>query len=187
MDGAAEGRREFGDGAGREPSGEGRAESALPRDSSNQSAPSHDVSVEPAAAAMPVEPLRDEAPAEPRAPMQSRTPSAPFAPLADVLPSGSAPQPVSVASQADDFVLPLDTLEAVAEAAGLQWVNSDVEKIRAVREAMANETPPVRIPRERQPVAAVDEGPLVLVETRKDLSQFKLPFETAAQQPQERA
>ena len=24
----------------------------------------------------------------------------------------------------------------------------------------------------------IDEGPLVLVETRKDLAQFKLPFET---------
>ena len=39
---------------------------------------------------------------------------------------------------------------------------------------------PARVPRERKPVAAVDEGPLVLVETRKDLSQVKLPFETRA-------
>jgi ribonuclease E len=28
-------------------------------------------------------------------------------------------------------------------------------------------------------VTVVDEGPLVLVETRKDLSQMKLPFEAA--------
>jgi ribonuclease E len=33
------------------------------------------------------------------------------------------------------------------------------------------------VPRERPPVASVDEGPLVLVETRKDLSQIRLPFE----------
>jgi ribonuclease E len=29
-------------------------------------------------------------------------------------------------------------------------------------------------------VVVVDEGPLVLVETRKDLSQIKLPFDTQA-------
>jgi ribonuclease E len=29
-------------------------------------------------------------------------------------------------------------------------------------------------------VVVVDEGPLVLVETRKDLSQLKLPFEQAS-------
>jgi ribonuclease E len=35
----------------------------------------------------------------------------------------------------------------------------------------------VHVPRERKPVVVVDEGPLILVETRKDLSQVKLPFE----------
>jgi ribonuclease E len=29
----------------------------------------------------------------------------------------------------------------------------------------------------------IDEGPLVLVETRKDLSQIKLPFDTPPQAP----
>ena len=42
------------------------------------------------------------------------------------------------------FVLPTDSLQAVAEAAGLQWVNSDAEKIRAVQAAMA--APPLRVP-----------------------------------------
>ena len=68
----------------------------------------------------------------------------------------------------------------LAESAGLQWVNSDGEKIRAVQAAMAAEPKPVHVPRERRTVAPVDEGPLVLVETRKDLSQFKLPFETVS-------
>ena len=77
-------------------------------------------------------------------------------------------------------MLPLGSLEALAESAGLQWVNSDAEKIRAVHEAMASEPPAIHAPRERKPMPAVDEGPLVLVETRKDLSQFKLPFENAA-------
>jgi len=44
---------------------------------------------------------------------------------------------------------------------------------------MASEPPPAHVPRERKAVERVDEGPLVLVETRKDLSQYKLPFETA--------
>jgi ribonuclease E len=91
------------------------------------------------------------------------------------------------AAAIEPFVLPLGTLEAVAEAAGLQWINSDADKIRAVQEAMANEPPPIRVPRERKAPVVVDEGPLVLVETRKDLSQFKLPFETVSQETQGRA
>ena len=50
---------------------------------------------------------------------------------------------------------------------------------------MANEPKPAHVPREIKPVVAIDEGPLVLVETRKDLSQFKLPFETTAGSPQQ--
>ncbi|MEO6410864.1 MAG: hypothetical protein ABIO45_19215 [Burkholderiaceae bacterium] len=80
-----------------------------------------------------------------------------------------------------EFELPVDSLAAIAESAGLQWVNSDAEKIRAVQAALDNEPAPVRVPRERKPVDRADQGPLVLVETRKDLSQYKLPFETAAQ------
>ena len=36
--------------------------------------------------------------------------------------------------------------------------------------------PPVRVPRERPPAVVVDEGPLVLVETKKDLRNLQLPF-----------
>jgi len=92
-----------------------------------------------------------------------------------------APAPAAV----EPFVLPTSDLQAVAEAAGLQWVGSDADKIRAVQEAMALEPKPVHVAREPKPVVAVDEGPLVLVETRKDLTQFKLPFESAqGSQPQ---
>jgi ribonuclease E len=38
----------------------------------------------------------------------------------------------------------------------------------------------LHVPRERKPVVVLDEGPLVLVETRKDLSQMKLPFEVGS-------
>ncbi|WP_298831981.1 Rne/Rng family ribonuclease [uncultured Piscinibacter sp.] len=93
-----------------------------------------------------------------------------------------APSPAPAVARVEPFVLPADQLAAVAEAAGLLWVNSDAEKIRAVQEAMASEPKPVHVPRERKPVVQVDEGPLVLVETRKDLSQITLPFDTSAQE-----
>ena len=54
------------------------------------------------------------------------------------------------------------------------------DKISAVRAAMAAEPPAVRVPREPTRHVLADEGPLVLVETRKDLSQLKLPFEQQA-------
>ena len=54
------------------------------------------------------------------------------------------------------------------------------ERIRQVQEAISREPKPVHVPRERKPVVLVDEGPLVLVETRKDLSQVTLPFEHQA-------
>jgi len=39
------------------------------------------------------------------------------------------------------------------------------------------------VPRERPPAVVVDEGPLVLVETRRDLRDMQLPFEQQQQQP----
>ena len=65
----------------------------------------------------------------------------------------------------------------VAEGSGLQWVNSDSGKIAAVQAAIAAEQQPVRVPRERPVAVAVDDGPLVLVETKRDLRDLKLPFE----------
>jgi len=75
------------------------------------------------------------------------------------------------------YVLPLQEMQLVAEAAGLQWVNSDAHKIAAAQAAMAAEPAPVRVPREPRAPVVLDEGPLILVETRQDLAQFKLPFE----------
>ncbi len=90
----------------------------------------------------------------------------------------AAPAPLAAS-----FVLETDALQAVAESAGLQWVNSDAEKIRAAQEAMASEAKPVHAARVPKPAAAVDDGPLVLVETRRDLSQVKLPFEVQDKTP----
>ncbi len=113
------------------------------------------------------------------------TPVATSAPAPTPAPMVAAPAPVAPAALAvvKPFELPMDALQQIAEGSGLQWVNSDSEKIRAAQAAMAAEPVPVRVPRERPPVVAIDQGPLVLVETRKDLSQLKLPFETAATPP----
>jgi ribonuclease E len=87
------------------------------------------------------------------------------------------PAPVAMVRPPEPFVLPTQELAELARGAGLEWVSSDADKVRAAQEAIANEPQPIRVPRERPPVASVDEGPLVLVETRKDLSQIRLPFE----------
>lgn len=148
-----------------------------------------------APAAIDAAPIATEAPAlqprvEPDARFAAIEPAVYEAPVpapavVAVAPAPVAPMAAPKVAPIEPFVLPLDRLQAVAESAGLQWVNSDADKIRAVQAAMDAEPKPVHVPRERKPVARIDEGPLVLVETRKDLTQFKLPFETAqGTQPQ---
>ncbi|MEO5698516.1 MAG: ribonuclease E/G, partial [Burkholderiaceae bacterium] len=123
------------------------------------------------------EPVAEPAP-EPVASMAA-APVAP-APSEAAAPAPAALlEPIAAAEPAESFALPVETLHAVADSAGLQWVNSDADKIRAVQAAMASEAAPARVPRERQPVRVDESGPLVLVETRKDLAQVKLPFEAA--------
>jgi ribonuclease E len=74
------------------------------------------------------------------------------------------------------YILQIDQLQQVAQGSGLVWVNSDAAKVAAVQAAIAAEPKPVRVPRERPPAVVVNEGPLVLVETRKDLKDMNLPF-----------
>lgn len=75
------------------------------------------------------------------------------------------------------YDLPLQDLAQVASSSGLQWVNSNAAKIAEIQAVMAAEPRPVHVPRERPPVVAVDSGPLVLVETQRDLRNMTLPFE----------
>jgi ribonuclease E len=75
------------------------------------------------------------------------------------------------------YTLSMDDLHRVAQASGLEWVNSDAAKIAEIQAAIAAEPRPIHVPREPKPVVLVDEGPLVLVETRKDLRDVSLPFE----------
>lgn len=74
------------------------------------------------------------------------------------------------------YTLPLEELASVATGSGLQWINSDAERVAAVQAAMAAEPKPIHVPRERPPAVVLDEGPLILVETKRDLRNLNLPF-----------
>ncbi|MCP5285769.1 MAG: Rne/Rng family ribonuclease [Burkholderiaceae bacterium] len=104
------------------------------------------------------------------------------APVAAAEPAAE-PAAAPVAAAAAPYVLPAAALSAMADAAGLQWVASDADKVAAAQAAIAAEPKPIHVPREPKPVVVADEGPLVLVETKKDLSQMKLPFEQQQQPP----
>lgn len=88
-------------------------------------------------------------------------------------PAPRSAQPIRI----EPYLLPSDRLTSLAREAGLEWVHSDAAKVSAVQAAMAAEPRPVHEPRAPKPPLVLDEGPLVLVETRKDLSQIRLPFE----------
>ena len=104
--------------------------------------------------------------------------AAPAAPARVVQPAATAVATSKVMPAVQPFALPLGELAAVAETSGLSWVNTDPAKVAAVQAAIAAEPKPVHVPRVRPPVPVLDEGPLVLVETRRDLRDLKLPFET---------
>ena len=73
------------------------------------------------------------------------------------------------------YVLPVDALQATAQAAGLQWVQSNDEAIRRVQAELAALPAPIRVPRERKPAPKLDDGPLILVETIRPLPKLQLP------------
>ena len=70
----------------------------------------------------------------------------------------------------------------MAQSCGLEWVNSDADKIRVAQESMAAQPRAIHVPRERPAPLVIDEGPLVLVETRRDLRAMTLPFEQSTSQ-----
>jgi len=61
----------------------------------------------------------------------------------------------------------------------LVWSGSSptAKKVAQAQAQIAAEPKPVHVPREPKPVVKMDDGPLVLVETRKDLRHMTLPFE----------
>jgi ribonuclease E len=75
------------------------------------------------------------------------------------------------------FALPMEQLQHVASSNGLEWINSNPERVAMIQAAIAAEPRPVHVPRERPAPVVLDEGPLILVETKRDLSQMQMPFE----------
>ena len=106
-------------------------------------------------------PVRDAASANVASPVTASAPNS--TPAKQALPRVQA------------FKLPMTALEEVAQSSGLQWVNSDADKVAAVQAAIAAEPKPVHVPRERPAPVVIDEGPLVLVETRRDLREMEVP------------
>jgi len=94
--------------------------------------------------------------------------------------ASAAPSPAAsrqAMPQIGSYDLPMQVLNALAHQSGLEWVNSNAERVAQVQAAIAAEPRPIHVPRERPPTVVVDEGPLILVETRKDLRQMAMPFD----------
>ncbi|MCU0957288.1 MAG: ribonuclease E/G, partial [Hydrogenophaga sp.] len=142
-------------------------------------------------------PVTEAAEAEPAAPVRSSYFTMPVDDQAQAAPAAAAesvpapaPAPVQVTAaqvpapaglpKVAPYTLSVAELAQVARDSGLEWVNSDADKVAAVQAAIAAEPLPIHVPREPRPSVVVDEGPLVLVETRKDLRQVTLPFEQQA-------
>ncbi|MFZ9337848.1 MAG: Rne/Rng family ribonuclease [Limnohabitans sp.] len=92
----------------------------------------------------------------------------------------NAPTPVAAAQsmpKVSAFTLPMVQLQQVAQSSGLEWINSNPERVALIQAAIAAEPRPVHVPRERPAPLVLDEGPLILVETKRDLSQLHMPFE----------
>ena len=89
----------------------------------------------------------------------------------------AAPTSASGMPKLRPFTLPLDELTDVAQSSGLIWVNSNAEKISAVQAAIAAEPKQIHVARERPAPVHIDAGPLILVETKRDLRSMELPFE----------
>jgi ribonuclease E len=75
----------------------------------------------------------------------------------------------------------METLQSVAEGAGLEWINSDAGRVALAQASIAATPVAPHVPRTPKPVVLPDDGPLVLVETRRDLKALVLPFD--AQNP----
>ncbi|MFZ6773612.1 Rne/Rng family ribonuclease [Undibacterium sp. SXout7W] len=77
----------------------------------------------------------------------------------------TAPAPAAVTVTA--AAMPVDQLQAMLSAAGLELATTNPEKLRAAQDVSSQSTPAPRVPRERKPVPVTADEPLVLVETRR--------------------
>ncbi len=175
-------RQDGGDGAGE------RAARAEPESTVSQAPLFAENSVPNSALAQPFD--RPDAPEKVATTTQPASTPRPLVPTAAAVAPVPAKAPVLAAPLAAPvasglpkvmaYDLPLQDLAQIAQGSGLQWVNSDAGKIADAKAAMALEPKPAHVPRERPAQAITAEGPLVLVETRRDLRDMPLPFEKPA-------
>jgi ribonuclease E len=80
----------------------------------------------------------------------------------------SPPAPVAPTPAVAPVALKEEALKPMLDTAGLVWVNTDADKLRAAREAAAEVEAPKRVVRERKRLAPLDAAPMQQVETGKD-------------------
>ncbi|WP_144108816.1 Rne/Rng family ribonuclease [Paraburkholderia sp. BCC1886] len=86
----------------------------------------------------------------------------------EAAPAAVQPAPVVAAPQATRTpAVSAETLKPVLEQAGLVWVNTDADKLRAAQESAAQAAKPARVVRERKPLPPQDSAPMQQVETGK--------------------
>lgn len=111
-----------------------------------------------------VEPVVTTAPAAPAEPEAAAAPVVTPAPAAPAQAAPTSAQPIVVPATAPSAKA--QALHEVVNAAGLQWVETDPERHAQTQLRIAAAHTPVRLGRERKPVAPVSNEPLVQVETR---------------------
>ena len=138
-----------------------------------------DAPTEPAPTATPVS-------TEAVAPTHDAPSPVPTAPVV-MEPLVAAPAPAATAMDTTDamprvatYALPMSELQHIAQAAGLEWINSDAARVAQVQASIAAAPVAPHVPREPKPSALPDDGPLMLVETRRNLKDMALPFDTKA-------
>ncbi|SCC92685.1 fused ribonucleaseE: endoribonuclease; RNA-binding protein; RNA degradosome binding protein [Thiomonas sp. X19] len=109
-------------------------------------------------------------------PLEAKQVAAPLQP-ASMSTHEQARASAPAAGHADSLpaLLPVQDLQSVVQAAGLQWVQSDPARVEQAQRAMRKIPAPAHAPRVRKPKAMQDEGPLLLVETRKQLPSLQIP------------
>ncbi len=91
--------------------------------------------------------------------------AAPQAPQAHAATAEEAPQTAQPSQAAFNGGISAEALKPVLEKAGLVWVNTDADKLRAAQEAAAQTVKPPRVVRERRPLPPADSTPMQQVET----------------------
>ena len=137
--------------------------------STQESPPDEHAAAPVAAQADPAPHAAAQAEVAPQAAAPSETRAHTAAPVISAAPAAPAMPAVSA------FELPVENLVSVAQSSGLQWVNSDPQKIAAVQAAIAAEPAPAHAQRQRPAPVVLDDAPLVLVETKRDLGQMQIP------------